>query len=421
MGKLDTFILTFRSYKETPISADEMISQFLSVKDFDVIRYNYYIVQDFKEEENRLVNYILIPLDKKELEKLAENFKMLDGGHIVLFKGTPYLIIELEDENPLIRFLKEVEPKIKEYYEASNREVFYITISDDGNIYINKDDGQVEVAFIAIGKNDRVAELILYSDMFEMARVWFIINDFIIYEKHGKSIATRFKSIHIPKMFDKNEIVIEYSLGNISNMLVREVLEHRFELYEKRIKKKSRENIDNVMRVWKELIQKYRLDVGVYDEVKQLLDRKALSIHFIEKPDEKMYMRIVTQHGEIYAENIIPEFVVEKVLKEHYIKILFLGISIIKKRFKERLERLEEKKAEKKKKGEGFLSSLFKKDEKKQKKYEEVQKAKLKKVSNEVQTEDVEEEDVEKIIEDYVQTYAENSDEDEDEIVVSII
>ncbi len=328
MIKKGIFSISFNSFESNPLSARDLIKMFNSLDTYDIYEYEYYLVSDFDEQSGELNYYIIIPVSKK-LSKVVSILSQTSDAKIVNENGTELLIIPLERDNELLSFIKRIEPVVKSYYAESQKQKFYVNVTPN-DIVIDENNGNITIEYKNLDIKDPVISFVLFYEYFNMGKILFKVNDFLIVSTDGSILITRFKKVQTPKELPKSSILVEVSIPDVRPELKKDVIVHRVNILFEEIILMSEIYFAEVTKKVTEYLEKKNItNEQIQELIDALYDRK-LSITTNIKKGKKLAMRVITPYGEIYTTSLLPEFAFETIIRAYYAELMKDILPIIK-------------------------------------------------------------------------------------------
>lgn len=353
----------FKSFKETPLKADNILRKITSLNEVEIIPFTYYIVKYFDSISNSLKYYILVPLEHS-LEDKVDALK--DIGYV----ADGFLTIQVEEDNELIQLLEKIDEKLISY---DDEEVHVIIVDND--IQFDSKYGHIRVEKKIIPYTHPVNKFIINN--MQIARVWFEVHDFLIVQKEGKTIATRFKIVEKKHHTEKKRIIhISYSTGKHKDALKAEVVEHMFKLLIKDINNYKKMISNHTLQILEKIV-KVKVPEPYQEQTLEMIKEKfeklepILEVERVMSPDT--FFRLEVSEGTFNTEDIVPAFIINNTIKKHYDEIFYDLLFDIKKQLKLHQELQKAEESQKEKPSKGILEKIkrvYIKDEKEEKKNE---------------------------------------------------
>jgi len=360
---IDVPSLEFKSFKETPLKADNVLRKITNLSDVDILEYTYYIIRYYDQIQDSLKYYILIPLDKK-LEEKVESLKEI--GYV----SDGFLTIQIEPDNELIQLLERINEKMAQIYES--KETYIIIVDDD--IQFDSKYGHIRVVNKKLPVSHPVNRFVINN--MQLARVWFEVHDFLIVSKDGKAVATRFKIVDKRINSERKRVIhISYSTGKYKNPLLAEVVEHMFKLLISDTKDFEKMIHSTTLHSLEKIVQK-RIPAPYKDKtlelVKNKFDKLAPIVDYERVLSSEPFIQVDTPAGTFKTNDIVPAFVLKDIIKEYYDDTFYDILHDIKKQEK-MLKSLPKEEVQKEKPSESILDkikNIFVKEEEEPKKSE---------------------------------------------------
>ena len=351
---------------ELPMEHEKSITNAVSIKGIEVEPVEYHIVKTY-DPKLGLTYKAILPLTgknklKKEFEKLKSLFE--DTGVDYAFaeeENTLYLILTIPEDSELIRFIKKVEEKVKEFEKISTNDVFHVGVAKD-EIYIDKtSNAPIIVKRSYIPNTSELVAFVLNN--LEMPKFWFKVHEYAIILDDFDAFSLRFLYVERKKeRIESNRIIVSYAIPSNDDP-VSEVIKMRVEEDIELLKKMDASYREQTRRWVERIVEKYtpEMKAEVMSIIDEALEKKALKVITSKEYATKFYIEVITPDGRLYSEDFIPEFVMRKIVKTYYDNILFQLVRIYIERAKELLSAIPLHREVEEEKKKGFLDGLLKK------------------------------------------------------------
>lgn len=321
---IQLYSLEFKSFKETPLKADNILRRITSLNDVEILEYTYYIVKYFDSITQSLKYYILIPLDKT-LEEKVEALKEI--GYV----ADNFLSIPVEADNELVQLLEKVDEKLVSY---DDKQVHIIIVDDE--IQFDSKYGHIRATKKSIPYTHPVNRFIVNN--MQLARLWFEVNDFLVVQKDGRAVATRFKIVEKKPSTDRKRVIhISYSTGKHKDALKSEVIEHMFKLLLADVTSYQRMLSHNTLQTLERIVRK-RINAEHQEKTLELIKKKfekhepMIEIERVLSGD--VFIQVDVAEGTFRSNDIVPAFVINYLVKKYYDELFYDLLYDIKKQIK---------------------------------------------------------------------------------------
>jgi len=319
LSKRTIYNVRFESFIDAPLSARDEIRKFNSLASFEIFNYDYYLVSNFNDVAGKLEYYLLIPLETKKIKRVAEKIVEEWNSDVVEFDGLKILIVKLEDDNKLLELMKRVREVVKTYTSINEDKTIKLKIAGN-DLIVDSEGGSIVVDIKKIDDPvvAKVLEFVLLYDYFNMAKILFRIEDFIIVSLDGLTIITRFKTISRADDYPEKSLLLRVIIPKVKDLKT-QVIEHRVRVY-----------IDDIKNMNEELFESLKNKVIKYAELNNLDKEKLLDalygdklnvIASYESEGSKFMTSLIYFDGQYSTEGLIPEHIIKHILNTYYAKL----------------------------------------------------------------------------------------------------
>lgn len=328
MAKVRLYEISFNGF-EVPLEHERTIKELTSMKNVKSVPVNYYLVKTYDQNEGVVKFKAVLVLNKthefsKNIDKIEDLLKKAGIDYTIATEDkTTFIVLDVGRSNKLVRFIKRVEDKVKEFEKISTDKEFYVGFARD-DIFIDRSDhAPIKVKKIELKPTDDI--IVFALNYLPMPSVWFKVVEKAIVVGDYDEVSFRFSRFVKPRdMIEANRIYLSYGIPKDEGDLTK-ILEMKMDAIVEEVKKYDEELAGMTLSWMERLVKRHtpQLKAEVMDTISRILDEKRLKVVSTRELATKFYIEVITPDGRFYSDDIIPPFVVKKLIKTYYDNLLF--------------------------------------------------------------------------------------------------